>query len=98
MRTSRSGSLLFSTGTRSGGLLDEENRRARQKVQRPATPQEAVSAIHTPVEDLRVAAAATGDLMKSPITRDQVRQGTWSRVRKSRSGMSGSGHSHTRPA
>lgn len=52
---------------------DEANRRVGRQVQRPITPQEKVSAIHTLAKDEEVAAVVTGDLLRRPTVVAQVR-------------------------
>ncbi|MFE5540322.1 DUF6192 family protein [Streptomyces sp. NPDC056519] len=52
---------------------DEANRRVGRQVQRPVTPQEKVSAIHTLARDEDVAAVVTGDLLRRPTVVAQVR-------------------------
>ncbi|MEV7272477.1 DUF6192 family protein [Streptomyces bacillaris] len=53
---------------------DEANRRAGRQVERPVTPQEKVSALHTLAKDEAVAATVTGDLLRRPTVVAQVRQ------------------------
>ncbi|PWK71290.1 hypothetical protein BCL76_104396 [Streptomyces sp. CG 926] len=53
---------------------DEANRRVGRQVQKPVTPQEKVSAIHTLAKDEDVAATVTGDLLRRPAVIAQVRQ------------------------
>ncbi|MFJ3221026.1 DUF6192 family protein [Kitasatospora sp. NPDC086801] len=52
---------------------DEANRRVGRQVQKPVTPQEKVSAVHTLVQDERVAATVTGDLLRRPAVVAQVK-------------------------
>ncbi|MGW6463942.1 DUF6192 family protein [Streptomyces rubiginosohelvolus] len=53
---------------------DEARRRVGRQVDRPVTPQEKVSAIHTLAADEEVAATVTGDLLRRPTVVAQVRQ------------------------
>ncbi|MFB8105864.1 MULTISPECIES: DUF6192 family protein [unclassified Streptomyces] len=59
---------------KTGWTPDEANRRAGRQVERPVTPQEKVSAIHTLAKDEAVAATVTGDLLRRPSVVAQVRQ------------------------
>lgn len=58
---------------------DEANRRVGRQVERPASPQEKITAIHTLARDEEVAAAVTTDFLKRPTVaakvseRDKVR-------------------------
>lgn len=52
---------------------DEANRRVRRQVDRPVTPQEKVSAIHSLAHDEEVAATVTGDLLRRPAVVAQVK-------------------------
>ncbi|MFJ8429566.1 DUF6192 family protein [Streptomyces sp. NPDC094021] len=53
---------------------DEARRRVGRQVERPVTPQEKVSAIHTLAADEEVAATVTSDLLRRPTVVAQVKQ------------------------
>lgn len=53
---------------------DEARRRVGRQVERPVTPQEKVSAIHTLATDEEVAVTVTSDLLRRPTVVAQVRQ------------------------
>ncbi|MEU5396607.1 DUF6192 family protein [Streptomyces tibetensis] len=53
---------------------DEARRRVGRQVERPITPQEKVSAIHTLARDEDVAATVTSDFLRRPAVVSQVRQ------------------------
>lgn len=52
--------------------VDEANRRVGRQVERPASPQEKITAIHTLARDEEVAAAVTTDLLKRPSVAAKV--------------------------
>ncbi|MFE7659058.1 DUF6192 family protein [Streptomyces bottropensis] len=58
-----------------GGMrwtVDEANRRVGRQVERPASPQEKITAIHTLARDEEVAAAVTTDFLKRPAVAAKV--------------------------
>lgn len=52
--------------------VDEANRRVGRQVERPASPQEKITAIHTLARDEEVAAAVTTDFLKRPTVAAKV--------------------------
>ncbi|MFF7505109.1 DUF6192 family protein [Streptomyces lavendulae] len=66
--------ILTPPGGKARWTPDDASRRVGRQVERPITPQEKVSAIHTLARDEEVAAVITGDLLRRPSVVAQVRQ------------------------
>ncbi|MEU9234513.1 DUF6192 family protein [Streptomyces subrutilus] len=66
--------ILTPPGGKARWFPDDASRRVGRQVERPITPQEKVSAIHTLARDEEVAAVITGDLLRRPSVIAQVRQ------------------------
>ncbi|MFF3624953.1 DUF6192 family protein [Streptomyces sp. NPDC002467] len=66
--------ILTPPGGKARWTPDDASRRVGRQVERPITPQEKVSAIHTLARDEAVAAVITGDLLRRPSVVAQVRQ------------------------